>query len=187
MIFDRILSPEESGQVLAQLQALQTFESFHARALVQDRDRVEQWHIEVDRAGEAWFATAEHGHVEEFRGGVRFDRGEVFQLPAKLADFLPPAIKPAFPETLGWWGEHDHGYRPVLVERVGRKSMLLTFEHGSDPAMRSTMVFDTELGIVTRTIGFDSATLLVDIEPGKPIERHVPASFPELEVIYPDY
>ncbi|MDI6022415.1 hypothetical protein QBL02_02530 [Leucobacter sp. UT-8R-CII-1-4] len=76
----------------------------------------------------------------------------------------------------------------MLAERVGSHSLLLTFEHGSDPAMRGTMVFDYELGLFTRVLyPFSPQILVLDVEVGKKLERFVPDSFPELEVVYPSY
>lgn len=188
MIFDRILSPHESSLVLSQVQALRTVDCFHARVLVQTHERIEQWHIEVDHAAESWFAATENGDIEEFRDGITFHRGEAVTRSTTISDALPTPVTPAFPEKLTWWGEHDHGFRPVMVEHIGKKSILLTFEHGADPSMRSTMVVDTEIGLVTRVMHFDSPyIMLLDIEPGKPIERRTTPSFPELEVVYPNY
>ncbi|WP_461638859.1 hypothetical protein [Leucobacter sp. BZR 635] len=188
MIFDRRLSPDESSTVLAELQALRAVDRFHARALLQARDEIEQWHIEVDYAAETWFAANGLGETDEFRGGTRRFRGEALTYPTTVSDSLPSAVVPAFPERLSWWGGHSHGYRPIMIERIGKRSMLLTFEHGTDASMRCTMVVDRETGIVTRVMHFDSPyVMLLDIEPGKSVERRVPQSFPEPEVVYPDY
>ena len=54
--------------------------------------------------------------------------------------------------------------------------------------MRSTMVLDTKLGLVTRVMQFDAPYIvLLDVERRRGVERIIPKSFPELEVIYPNY
>ncbi len=188
MIINRTLSPEESTLVFSQVQGLRTVDCYHARALVQSQNETEQWHIEVDYRSGRWFAASENGHTDEFHDGVTFHGGKAVDRPTTISDELPPPLESAFPETLPWWGGHDHGFRPVLLESVGKKSVLLTFEHGSDPSMRSTMVVDTEIGVVTRVMHFNSPyVVLLDIEPGRQIERIAPESFPKLEVVYPSY
>lgn len=86
------------------------------------------------------------------------------------------------------WGQLPGAFRPVLVQRIGVRSILITCEHGRDPSMRGTMVIDTELGMVVRHLPFGGpVVVLVDVEPGRGIERRVPESFPELAVIIPRY
>lgn len=188
MIFDRVLSYEESSEVLAQLREFLKAEKFHARGIVQSHDSIEQWHIEVDLVAEQWFAIDEQGHTHEFCNGVTIHRGETAERPTRAWEELVGPLIAAFPERLRWWGERSHDFRPVLAERVGKQSVLLTFEHGSDPSMRSTLVADTTLGLATRVMDFDSPyILLLDVELDRGIERIVPDEFPALEIVYPKF
>lgn len=189
MIFDRALTPEESASLLDEVRPLLTAERFHARALVlSDSGATEQWHLEIDKPANAWFLVSEGGTVYEYRDGtVRYGSDPPHHETSISAGATGPAVL-AFPERLLVWGGHPGHFRPVLVQRIGRKSLLITFEHGLDPSMRGTLVIDTELGLVTRFMQFRSPqTVLVDVEPGRPIERRVPDAYPELEVIIPEY
>lgn len=191
MIFNRALSPAESKEVFPSVRKHITADRFHARGIELNRNNeLEQWHIEVDRSAEQWFAVNDHGHTHEYRDGQTFRRGQSVEHHTTMESGrgLVPPLQAVFPGQLRWWGEYSHDFRPVLVETVGKRSHLLTFEHGADPSMRSTMVIDTELGLVTRVMHFGAPyILLLDVELHRGIERVVPETFPEPEVIYPDY
>lgn len=188
MIFDRVLSDEGSSEVLVQLRELLKAQRFHARGIVQSHDSIEQWHIEVDLVAEQWFAVDEQGHTHEYSDGVTIHRGQPVEHETDIWDALVGPLIAVFPQRLRWWGELVHDFRPVLAERVGKQSVLLTFEHGADPSMRSTLVADTQLGVVTRVMHFDSPyILLLDVELGRGIERNIPEVFPALEIIFPEF
>lgn len=188
MIFNRVLTTDESKEVFPYLQSLLTTDPFQARGIVQTHSEIEQWHIEVDRSTDQWFAVNDRGHTHEYRDGATFHRGEPVEHPTTVSSELVGPMLAAFPERLRWWGESDHDFRPILMEHVGQRSNLVTFEHGADPSMRSTMVLDTELGLVTRVMQFDAPYIvLLDVERRRGVERIIPKSFPELEVIYPNY
>lgn len=188
MILNRVLSTEESPEVLVQVQRLLTANRFHARSIVQSHDTIEQWHIEVDHSAQQWFAVNDLGQVHEFRDGVTFHHGEPVTRPTDVSSELVGPLLAAFPDRLQWWEGRGHGFRPVLIEQVGNQSLLLTFEHGADQSMRATLVVDTKLGLVTRVMHFDSPyIMLLDVELDRRIERLTPDSFPALEVVYPQY
>lgn len=188
MILNRILSNAESNEVLGQVQSLATASRFHARGIVQSHDAIEQWHIEVDYSAQQWFAVNDLGQVHEFRDGVTFHQGEPVAHPTDISSELVGPLIAAFPDRLQWWEGRSHGFRPVLIERVGNQSLLLTFEHGADQSMRATLVVDTQLGLVTRVMHFNSPYIMfLDVELDRGIERLTPESFPALEVMYPQY
>lgn len=77
MIFHRALSPAESKEVFPSVRKLITADRFHARGIELNRNNeLEQWHIEVDRSAEQWFAVNEHGHIHGYRDGQTFRRGQ---------------------------------------------------------------------------------------------------------------
>lgn len=108
--------------------------------------------------------------------------------PTEISSELVGPLIAAFPDRLQWREGRSHGFRPVLIERVGNQSLLLTFEHGADQSMRATLVVDTQLGLVTRVMHFNSPYIMfLDVELDRGIERLTPESFPALEVMYPQY
>lgn len=188
MIFNRVLTSEEARSVWNEVDSILNADQFHARAIVQSHDAIEQWHIEVDKVNNEWFAISQRGHVYEYRDGATYHRGDVLQRPTSLTDGLIGPLQLAFPGKMLIWGQTPGSFRPILVEKVGRRSLLLTFEHQLDPSMRSTLVIDTDLGITTRLMQFNSPyTVLLDVELGRTVERVHRTSFPELEVLTPDY
>ncbi|MDI6022414.1 hypothetical protein QBL02_02525 [Leucobacter sp. UT-8R-CII-1-4] len=102
MIFDRVLSPEESVLVLPELQALQRTSPFHARVIVQSTSGIEQSHVEVDRANGEWFAIDESGYVDEFRDATAFHGGEPVEHETTMFSERPSSLDPFFPEGLLW-------------------------------------------------------------------------------------
>lgn len=188
MILNRVLSRDEALLARDSIMSYVTLDRFHARGIVQTGNSIEQWHIEVDRTRQEWFAVDESGHVHEHREHSTVHRGLTTGRVTKITDELVGPLALAFPETLIWWGQHPDGFWPVLIERLGKRSLLITFEHGVDPSMRTTMVIDTELGVVTRILPFNSPMLLLlDVETDRAVQRILPRSFPEPEVLYPDY
>ena len=188
MLFDRVLQRDETPVVLSYVRSLLTAERFHGRALVQVGGSVTQWHLEVDRPARTWFAVSEEGQTREFTNSTLFDDGVA--MPGDWRNHGPthgPAVF-AFPEFLHCWGQPRSAPWPMLMQRIGRKSVLVTFEHGADPSLRTTLVIDTELGLMTRSMGIaEEYRVLVDIELGRGIERLRPESYPELEVLEPDF
>lgn len=43
---------------------------FHARGFIQDSDRIQQFHLEVDKPAEKWFIVFENGGTQEFSEGT---------------------------------------------------------------------------------------------------------------------
>lgn len=188
MIFNRVLTREEARNVWSEVDSILQANQFHARAIVQSHDAMDQWHIEVDKVNNEWFAISERGHVHEYRGGVTYHRGDVVQRPTSVTDELVGPLQMAFPGEMLIWGQTPSSFRPMLVEKVGKRSLLFTFEHQLDPSMRSTLVIDADLGLATRLMPFNSPYIvLLDVERGRAVERVYRTSFPELEVITPDY
>jgi hypothetical protein len=191
-IYDRVLTRADAPAALAEVRRLVTTQRFHARALVQERNVIRQCRIEVDLpAGQWWTLTRrENGQhrISEHRDGRTFHSGEPVDRELAIHQEAPSALEPVFFDHLLWWGQHERGFWPVLLRRIGTHSVLVTFEHGIDPSMLSTLVVDTRLGLVTRTVSFGAPyVMLLDIEPGLPVEHFVPETWPELYFVHPDY
>ncbi|MGB3732178.1 hypothetical protein [Microbacterium sp.] len=191
-IYDRVLTRADAPAALAEVRRLVTIQRFHARVLVQERDVIRQCRIEVDLpAGQWWMLTRrEDGQhrSSEHRDGRTFRDGVPAGLQLAAHQGTPPALEPVFFDHLPWWGQHEHGFWPVLLRHIGTHSVLATFEHGMDPSMLSALVVDTRLGLVTRIMNFNAPyVILLDIELDRPVERLVPATWPELDVVHPDY
>lgn len=188
MQFDEVLPLEETPSVLQEVLKLVSIQRFHARGFIQDSDRIQQFHLEVDKPAEKWFIVFENGGTKEFsEGTTTFAGGPVIHNTTFSEHVhLPAAL--AFPEKLMLWGQSSHSARPMLVQSIGVRSILITFEHQADASMRSTLVINRDLGLIERVIQFGgSHVVLVDVIPGKPFERHIPSVWPDPEVIYPEY
>ncbi|MEV4688217.1 hypothetical protein [Microbacterium sp. LWH3-1.2] len=65
------------------------------------------------------------------------------------------------------WANPHGSFYPVLVQRVGTRSILFTFEQVDDPAVRQTLVIDEQSGIAKRLVGYDHGLIITSIEPLK--------------------
>lgn len=188
MIFDRVLTRAESMDVLNEVMSRLTARRFHARVIVQETTVITQWHLEIDKDDGEWFACSDAGDVHEFRDGQMFDNGSLIAHATSIVDAPVPPLALVFPETLMIWGQHASAFQPHLVEKLGNRSLLIVSHHPLDRSMQMTVVVDEVGGFVSRIMNFTAPYLIVaDLELERGIERRIPSSFPELEVIIPDY
>jgi hypothetical protein len=76
----------------------------------------------------------------------------------------------------------------MLVQEVGRQSLLLTFEHVHDPAFRATAIINRTTGIVEKMAIHGDVTILTEIEIDVPLVREPTLKFvPITDWIRPNY
>jgi len=101
---------------------------------------------------------------------------------------MPQPIRELYPSQLLTWGRGTESFHPVLVQEIGAHSILLTFEHKEDPAFRTTMVIDRELGVIRKTMLLGDLTIFTDIVTGQPLQGLDSIEFPPItESIRIDY
>lgn len=101
---------------------------------------------------------------------------------------MPQEIQMLHPEALLMWGRSSESFYPVLLQEIGRKSLLITFEHVNDPAFRATAVVNRTTGIIEKMAILGDVTILTEVEIDVPL-AHVsePEFVPITDWIRPDY
>jgi hypothetical protein len=94
----------------------------------------------------------------------------------------------AMPELMVSWGRGHESFSPMLAQRIGTRSILLTFEHENDPAFRTTLVVDEQDGVARRRIDGRDATIITGIRAASAGETLPPPRFePITDWIRPEY
>ncbi|WP_330193699.1 hypothetical protein [Pseudarthrobacter sp. J64] len=101
---------------------------------------------------------------------------------------MPLEIQMLHPEALRMWGRGGESFYPVLVQEIGRRSLLITFEHVEDPAFRATAVVNRKTGIIEKVAMLGDITVLTEVEIDVPLVRESEPEFvPITDWIRPDY
>ncbi|TFD53935.1 hypothetical protein E3T55_04375 [Cryobacterium frigoriphilum] len=189
LIFDRVLTATESAAVLDEILLLCTATGFHATGVAQNSGQVTAHHIEVDLTAEEWFL-----YDPRSRASYRYHDHTVtaphdeFPTHSEFGEFVPDqALRLAFPRKLFVWGRPGDDYRPILVQRLGHHSILITIENRDDAAARGTIIVNTELGLIEKMCRTTEAVLLTNVQPGLPVERHTPTDLGDLSYQTPSY
>lgn len=120
-----------------------------------------QFAFALDEESCSWSLQREGGSEQWFADGVLHSVDEPVEFSFERS--LPPAISMAVPECMRWWGRDRESFTPVLVQRIGEHSLLVTFEHVEDPAFRTTLVVDERDRIARRRIDFGEVTVITEV------------------------
>ncbi|MGZ0712647.1 hypothetical protein ACWPKO_30345 (plasmid) [Coraliomargarita sp. W4R53] len=187
MLLDRVLAPTDGAKLRSDIGALGMPRSLLVEGVTQDRGGIRQFRFWVDEPGASWAAIFDNGARWSYSAGV-VDYGNGNSHPSSFHNSISDPMKMLWPTEYLVWGERPTRFRPVLAQRVGRQSLLLTFEHGSDPAMRQTMVVDQNSGIATKRIEFDHATIITSTTALEDKKRTLESVFePITDWIHPVY
>lgn len=93
---------------------------------------------------------------------------------------MPQALQLLWPTRLLTWANPQGSFYPVLIQRVGSRSTLFTFEQVDDPAFRQTLIVDRDTGIAKRLTGYDYGIILRGIDS---LRAWPPADEPVFEAI----
>jgi hypothetical protein len=76
----------------------------------------------------------------------------------------------------------------VLIQEIGRQSLLITFEHVEDPAFRATAVANRTTGIIEKMAILGDVTILTEVVHGAPLDPGRQVEFlPITDWIRPNY
>ncbi|MFC4243606.1 hypothetical protein ACFOYW_09500 [Gryllotalpicola reticulitermitis] len=140
--------------------------------------RVRQFQMVLDELASAWVLDRQGGGDRASYSDrvLRNVDGEIeTEFRSSTASAQPVCM--AMPELFPQWGPSERGgsFFPMLVQRVGGHSILVTFQHEADPAYRTTMVVDERDGIARRRYGRSEAIIVTDVRvmedeqtPGRP-------------------
>ncbi len=191
MRLDQVLPRTAGPGVAAEIAALRTPGRLLAAGVHQTQDG-KQWQFrfvlnELDRS---WVLDRSDGPVkhrrERYEHGVWHNVDGPIELPFERAVRGP--IWMAMPERMVSWGRGHESFAPMLVQKIGRHSLLLTFEHEQDPAFRTTLVVDERDGIARRRLDGREATIITDVRPLSRDDDVPPPRFePLTDWIRPEY
>ena len=167
MKFDTILTPAASPSVLAEVVRLTTHRSVWARGVSQSASSLSQFVAEVDAVTEAWHLVTESGRERGFRDGIAVGEPDP-PTPSSFSRSMPQQVQLLHPVALPMWGRGRESFYPMLAQRIGGHSILLTFEHVNDPAFRATMVIDEAVGAVRKFARLGDVTILTEVVTDQP-------------------
>lgn len=159
---DSLLSRSDTQEIVDAVDALRRERRLSGRGTIQSNGKGRQFQFAVDERHQWWTLAFDDGERQWFRDGI-VSRPQDEPRPAEFFHPLPQLLQMLWPAKLLTWAPRGSFY-PVLVQRVGRRSLLITFEHVDDPAFRQTLVVDEETGIAKRFTGFGHAIIFTSIE-----------------------
>lgn len=162
MQFDSVLARDDTQDVVAEVEALASERRLTGRGVVQSRGGLRQFQFAVDEREHWWVIAFDDGDRSQYSNGiVRF--GNDAPRAAEFFSLMPEPLQMLWPTRLLTWANAPGGFYPVLIQRLGRRSLLFTFEHVDDPAMRQTLVIDETTGIARKLIGYDRGLILTSL------------------------
>lgn len=188
MRLDTLLTRADCEDVLQEVAALPTYRTLRVHGVRQDSAHsCHQFYAELDRVNESWY------YLQNMPGGEKFSYSDgVLKTtdPATKLEYpqgMPSEVQMLDPQNLYMWGGRTSFY-PMLVQNIGKHSLLITFEHVNDPAFRPTVVIDRRNGIATRMVKLGEITILTEVQVDVPLTRPDTVTFkPITDWIRPDY
>ena len=188
MRLETLLTHADTEDVLRDVAALPTYRTLRVHGVRQEGPHsYHQFYAELDRVNESWY------YLQDMPGGGRFSYSDGILKTADPATELeyprgmPSEVQMLDPRNLYMWGGRTSFY-PMLVQKIGKHSLLVTFEHVNDPAFRPTLVIDRRNGIATRMVKLGEITILTEVHVDVPLTRPAKVTFkPITDWIRPDY
>ncbi|MFJ6537236.1 hypothetical protein ACIQH5_13515 [Paenarthrobacter sp. NPDC091711] len=149
MKLDVVLSRTDSPSVLDGIVALRTYTSVRARGVSQSGRNHYQFVAELDAKAEEWHLVDDQGRRSSAVGTWLLQDREA-PLEVVFPRGMPKAVQMLYPEALLMWGRRSESFYPMLVQEIGQRSLLITFEHIEDPAFRATAVINRSTGIIEK-------------------------------------
>lgn len=191
MRFDQILTRADGHELAVEVAALRTPRRMVAEGVHQRGDGSHwQFRFILDEPGRAWELERSDGAAkhrrEHYADGVLHNVDGATELAFERAVREP--VWMAMPERMVQWGRGHESFSPMLVQRIGTHSLLVTFEHENDPAFRTTLVVDETDGIARRHLEGTSGTIITSVSHLDDSEVPPPATFAPLsDWIRPEY
>ena len=187
MNLDTVLGRTDSPTVLDEIISLRKHTSVRAKGVSQSGRSHYQFVAQLDAKAQAWHLVDDEGRRSSAVGTWRLQEGDastVFVFPRGM----PETVQLLYPEALLMWGRRGESFYPVLLQEIGRRSLLITFEHVEDPAFRATAVVNRSTGIIEKLAVLGDIVILVDVEIGVHLDPEImPEFLPITDWIRPDY
>lgn len=166
MRFDTVLTEADVPTLRTEVAALRLPRRRLARGVSVRRDgRERPWQFQavVDERDQTWmFDRQGDSHRDRYAEGVLHSVDGPAEVSFARSGTVAPPVRLLTPELLLLWGA-PASYSPMLVQRVKKHWLLVTFEHELDPAQRTTLVINERDGIAHRSYGVDQITVLTEL------------------------
>ncbi|MFF2318305.1 hypothetical protein ACFVTE_18815 [Arthrobacter sp. NPDC058097] len=169
MKLDTVLDRSDSSSLLSEIVALRTHTSMRVKGISQFRGSHYQFVAELDAGAEEWHMVTDQGQRWSAVDGML----SVEPDPPHAVEFprgMPTEVRMLHPEALLMWGRGGESFYPMLIQEIGRRSLLITFEHVEDPAFRATAVINGTTGIIEKMAMLSDVTILTEVEFGTPLD-----------------
>ena len=168
MRYDAVLSEADAAGVLDEVLVATAHDTIAGRGVCQQGAGHYQFAAELDVSGERWrMVTSDNANYSYENGVVSFPVD-----PPRAAEFgvgMPLPVQLLHPVRLLLWGRGRESFRPMLVQRIGSFSTLITFEHRDDPAFRGTLVLDRRVGVIRKRLLLGDAIVYTDVSVDEPL------------------
>lgn len=190
MRFDEVLTRTDGPAIASEIDTLRTPGRYVLEGVHQaSPEHHWQFRLDIDDVAQTWTLERSNGPTSSYRDGILQDEDGESEEPFESSFADGDVTKMALPAQLLWWGRASESLSPVLVQQVGTHSILVTFEHREDPAIRTTLVVDKNDGIARRRIDRgEEGTIVTAVQSVNPEEVLPPAEFaPLTDWIRPSY
>ena len=189
MRFDEVLTRPDGPAVAEEVAALRR----SGRHVIEGVHQVSpreywQFRLDLDEHRQRWTLDRSDQPTISYRDGVLDASDGPAPDTFEHSTVAGGVVRMAAPDLMLRWGRGPESFHPVLVQHIGRHSILVTFEHREDPATRTTLVVDERDGIARRSLEYGEATIVTSVHAVDPDEVLPPVHFePLTEWIRPDY
>lgn len=172
MRFDELLTRSDGPAIAEELAALRRPARYVLEGMHQEsRQKYSQFRVDVDEAAQTWTLVRQRAKLVSYRDGVLHEPDDGLIEVSFARSMVPaPVVRMAVPDLMLRWGRATDDVHPILVQHIGQHSILVTFEHGEDPALRSTLVIDERDGIARRSYEHGQATIITSVRTAEPDE-----------------
>lgn len=190
MRFDELLTRSDGPAIAEEVAALRRPARYVLEGIHQEsRQQYSQFRVDFDEPAQTWTLVRQRAKPVSYREGVLHEPDDGPIDVSFARSMVPyPVVRMAVPELMLRWGRATDDVHPILVQHLGEHSILLTFEHGEDPAFRTTLVIDERDGIARRSYEHGEATIITSVRTAEPDEVVPRARFvPPTDWIRPQY
>jgi hypothetical protein len=169
---DELLTRSDGPAVAEEIAALRRPARYVLEGVHQEsRQKYWQFRVDIDEAAQTWTLVRQRAKPVSYSDGVLHDPDdgpdEISFARSMVSD---PVVRMAVPDLMLRWGRATDDVHPILIQHVGEHSILVTFEHGEDPAFRTTLVIDERDGIARRSYEYGQTTIITNVRTAEPDE-----------------
>lgn len=172
MRFDELLTRSDGPAIAEELGALRRPARYVLDGIHQEsRQKYWQFRVDIDEAAQTWTLVRQRAKPVSYRDGVLHEPDDGPIEVSFARSMIPsPVVRMAVPDLMLRWGRATDDVHPILIQHVGEHSILVTFEHGEDPAFRTTLVIDERDGIARRSYEYGQTTIITSVRTAEPDE-----------------